>query len=121
MEEEKTVVEETPVVEETVETAETTEVDSDEVVYETLYAVDCSVDDDTTKAVVDKFKSLIESNGSVKKFEEWGKRKLAYPINKKTEAYYVLVTYTAGPEFVEELSRVFNITEGVMRYLTIKL
>lgn len=118
MEEEKTVVEETPVVEETVET---TEVDSDEVVYETLYAVDCSVDDETTKAVVEKFKSLIEANGSVKKFEEWGKRKLAYPINKKTEAYYALATYTADAKFIEELSRVFNITEGVMRYLTIKL
>jgi small subunit ribosomal protein S6 len=118
MEEEKTVVEETPVVEETVET---TEVNSDEVVYETLYAVDCSVDDETTKAVVEKFKSLIEANGSVKKFEEWGKRKLAYPINKKTEAYYALATYTADAKFIEELSRVFNITEGVMRYLTIKL
>ena len=104
MEEEKTVVEETAVVE---ETNETTEVASDEVVYETLYAVDCSVDDDTTKAVVDKFKSLIESNGSIKKFEEWGKRKLAYPINKKTEAYYALVTYTAGSEFVEELQFAF--------------
>ena len=89
--------------------------------YETMFIVDCSESEGATAAVVAKFKSLIEANGTIEKIEEWGKRKLAYPINDMTEGYYVLVNYTAGPEFSEELSRVFNITEGVMRYLTIKL
>ena len=89
--------------------------------YETMFIVDCSESEEATAAGVAKVRSLIEANATIEKIEEWGKRKLAYPINDMTEGYYVLVNYTAGPEFSEELSRVFNITEGVMRYLTIKL
>ena len=89
--------------------------------YETIFIVDCSTSEEATAAVVEKFKSLIESNGTIEKIEEWGKRKLAYPINDLTEGYYVLVNHTSTRDFVEELSRVFNITEGVMRYLTVKL
>lgn len=89
--------------------------------YETMFIVDCSAGEEATAAVVEKFKSLIEANGTIGKLEEWGKRKLAYPINDMTEGYYVLVNYTAGKEFSEELSRVFNISEGIMRYLVIKL
>lgn len=88
--------------------------------YETMFIVDCSAGEDATTATVEKFKSLITENGTVEKIEEWGKRKLAYPINDMTEGYYVLVDYTAGNDFSDELSRVFNITEGIMRYLTIK-
>lgn len=86
-----------------------------------MFVVDCSVSEEATAATVEKFKSLIEANGTIEKLEEWGKRKLAYPINDMTEGYYVLATYTAGKEFSEELSRVFNIAEGIMRYLIIKL
>lgn len=88
--------------------------------YETMYIVDSTGSEETTAALVNKFKTLIEQNGNIESFNEWGKRKLAYPINDMTEGYYVLVNYTAEPSFVAELERIFTITEGVMRYMTTK-
>jgi len=52
--------------------------------------------------------------------DEWGKRKLAYPINDEPEGYYVLLQFLAGPDFPAELERVLKITDGVLRYLTIR-
>ncbi len=89
--------------------------------YETMYIVDSTGTEEDTAALVGKFKSLIEENGTIESFDEWGKRKLAYPINDLTEGYYVLVKFTADPSFVAELERVFSITEGVMRELTIRV
>ena len=89
--------------------------------YETMYIVDSTGSEEATAALVNKFKALIEENGTIESFNEWGKRKLAYPINDMTEGYYVLVTYTAAPSFVAELERIFNITEGVMRSMTIRV
>ena len=89
--------------------------------YETMYIVESTGTEEATAALVNKFKALIEENGTVESFNEWGKRKLAYPINDMTEGYYVLVTYTAKPSFVAELERIFNITEGVMRSLTTRV
>ncbi len=86
--------------------------------YETMYIVDSTGSEETTAALVNKFKTLIEENGTIESFNEWGKRKLAYPIDDMTEGYYVLVNYTADPSFVAELERIFNITEGVMRSMT---
>ena len=88
--------------------------------YETMYIVDSTGSEETTAALVNKFKTLIEQNGNIESFNEWGKRTLAYPINDMTEGYYVLVNYTAEPSFVAELERIFTITEGVMRYMTTK-
>ena len=88
--------------------------------YETMFIVDVSGGEEATAAVVEKFKSLIEANGTVESFDEWGKRRLAYPINDKNDGYYVLVNFEAEPSFVAELERIFNITEGVMRSMTIK-
>ena len=88
--------------------------------YETMFIVDVSGGEEATAAVVEKFKSLIEANGTVESFDEWGKRRRAYPINDMNDGYYVLVNFEAEPSFVAELERIFNITEGVMRSMTIK-
>ena len=88
--------------------------------YETMFIVDVSGGEEATAAVFGKFKSLIEANGTVESFDEWGKRRLAYPINDMNDGYYVLVNFEAEPSFVAELERIFNITEGVMRSMTIK-
>ena len=88
--------------------------------YETMFIVDVSGGEEATAAVVEKFKSLIEANGTAESFDEWGKRRLAYPINDMNDGYYVLVNFEAEPSFVAELERIFNITEGVMRSMTIK-
>ena len=89
--------------------------------YETMYIVDSTGTEEATAAVVNKFKALIEENGTIESFNEWGKRKLAYPINDMTEGYYVLVNYKSNPGFVAELERIFNITEGVMRSMTTRV
>ena len=86
--------------------------------YETMYIVDVSKSEEETKAVVDKFKALIEANGTVESVDEWGRRRLAYPINDMNEGYYVLVKYTAEPQFAAELDRVLNITDGILRSMT---
>lgn len=89
--------------------------------YETMFIVDSSKGEDAVAATVAKFKSLIEANGEIETFNEWGKRKLAYPINDLTEGYYVLVGYKAETSFVAELERIFNITEDIMRSMTVKV
>ena len=86
--------------------------------YETLFIVNPTLVDEEITAVVDKFKSLIEANGTVEKVDEWGKRRLAYPINDLMEGYYALIEFTSAPAFPAELDRVFKITDGVMRSLT---
>ena len=86
--------------------------------YETLFAVSGNLAEEDTKALVEKFVNLVKDNATDVNVNEWGKRKLAYPINYITEGYYVLVTFKSEPSFPLELERVFGITEGVLRYMT---
>ena len=86
--------------------------------YEVVYIIDPAQGEENIAALVAKFKTLAEQNGSAVEVEEWGSRKLAYPINYKTEGYYVLMNFESKPEFPAELERVMKITEGVMRCLT---
>ncbi len=85
--------------------------------YEGLYVLNPNLTEEETQAIVEKFKTLIEQNGTVDEMEEWGKRKLAYEINYLTEGYYVLVKFTSGPELPAELDRILGITDGVIRSL----
>ena len=87
--------------------------------YETMFIVDMTKGEEATAAVVAKFKALIEANGEVESFNEWGKRKLAYPINDLAEGYYVLVKFASAPDFPSELSRIYNITDGILRSLIV--
>ena len=84
---------------------------------EVLYVLNPNLTEEETQAIVEKFKTLIEQNGTVDEMEEWGKRKLAYEINYLTEGYYVLVKFTSGPELPAELDRILGITDGVIRSL----
>ena len=85
--------------------------------YEVLYVLNPNLTEEETQAIVEKFKTLIEQNGTVDEMEEWGKRKLAYEINYLTEGYYVMVKFTSGPELPAELDRILGITDGVIRSL----
>ena len=87
--------------------------------YETMLITSAALDEEATAALVGKFKTLIENNGTIDSIDEWGKRRLAYPINDLNEGHYVLMTFTAAPELPAELDRVYKITEGVMRSLII--
>ena len=85
--------------------------------YEILYLIDPALGEEGIAAMVEKFKGMVEAQGTLSSLDEWGKRKLAYPINDLPEAYYVLMTCECEPAFPAELDRVFGITEVVMRSL----
>jgi small subunit ribosomal protein S6 len=86
--------------------------------YETLFVLSGNLAEDAYAALKDKFVALINENASDVTVNEWGKRRLAYPINYITEGYYVLATFKSEPNFPKELTRVLGITEGVLRYMT---
>ena len=85
--------------------------------YELMYIINPNLSEEETAAVVEKFKALVEQNGTLEEMEEMGKRKLAYEINYISEGYYVLVKFTSGPDFPAELDRVLGITDGILRSL----
>ena len=86
--------------------------------YETLFAISGNCSEEQTVALKEKFVNLINDNATDVNVNEWGKRKLAYPIDYVTEGYYVLVTFKSEPSFPSELERVLGITEGIIRYMT---
>ena len=85
--------------------------------YELMYIINPNLSEEETAAVVEKFKALVEQNGTLEEMEEMGKRKLAYETNYISEGYYVLVKFTSGPDFPAELDRVLGITDGILRSL----
>ena len=87
--------------------------------YETLFITDLSNGEEATKATVDKFTGLIGSNGEIIEVAQWGKRRLAYAIDYKTEGYYVLMSFTSAPEFPKELDRILGIDESIMRSMIV--
>ncbi|MDO5603094.1 MAG: 30S ribosomal protein S6 [Oscillospiraceae bacterium] len=87
--------------------------------YETMMILSNKLDEEATKALIEKFKALIEANGKLLSVEEWGKRKLAYEIADESEGYYVLMNFECEPAFPAELDRVYKITDGVLRTLII--
>ena len=91
--------------------------------YELTYIIDTALEETARKELIEKVSGLIAANGGeVEKVDEtWGKRRLAYAINYKTEGWYVLVTFTAPAELPRELERNLEIYDSVLRYLIVKL
>ena len=88
--------------------------------YETVMVFSLKNGEEAVQALVEKFKKTIEKYATLQSVEEWGKRKLAYLINKESEGYYVLMNFESEAEFPAELDRRFKITDGVLRSLIIK-
>ena len=87
-----------------------------------MYIIDPAVEDEARKALINRFNDLIaENGGTVDKVEEWGKKRLAYAIDYKTEGYYVLVNFQGEAELPKELERNLQISDSVIRYQVIKL
>ena len=86
--------------------------------YESMFVVDGTLADDAIAAIVAKFTTLANENASDVVVNEWGKRRLAYPINYKNEGYYVELNYKSDPSFPAEIERIFGITEGIIRSMT---
>lgn len=91
--------------------------------YELTYIIDTALEETARKELIEKVSNLIAANGGeVEKVDEtWGKRRLAYAINYKTEGWYVLVTFKAPAELPRELERNLEIYDSVIRYLVVKL
>lgn len=87
--------------------------------YETMLVTSAALDEEASTALVGKFKTLIETHGTIDSVDEWGKRRLAYPINKQEEGVYTLIKFTCTPEFPAELDRVYKITDGVLRTIIV--
>ena len=86
--------------------------------YEALYIVTPELEDEAIKPVIEKFSGIIAANGGeVEKVDEWGRKKLAYSIDYKTEGYYVLVDFSADPQLPRELERNFKNDESILRYM----
>ena len=89
--------------------------------YELLFFVDPNIDPETRVAVMKRIDvTIAQGNGTVDKVEEWGKRKLAYEINKLTEGDYTLIYFHADPSQIAELDRVLRITDAVIRHRIIR-
>ena len=90
--------------------------------YESMFILKPNLDEETRKALIERFKSIVESGGGkIESVDEWGLKKLAYEINYISEGYYVLMTFEAPSELPLELERNYNITENVIRHNVIKL
>ena len=85
--------------------------------YEVLYIIDPAQGEEGIAALVEKFKAMVEAEGTVISLDELGKRRLAYLINDLPEGYYVRMICECKPELPAELDRVLNITEGVLRHI----
>lgn len=89
--------------------------------YESIFVLNAQLDDEKIQEIISKVKNLVETSAQLEKVDEWGKRRLAYEIDKQKEGYYTLIQFSAEPTFPAELERVYKITEGVMKYLIVKL
>ena len=91
--------------------------------YEMIYIIDADLEEAARKELIEKVSALITNNGGeIEKVDEtWGKRRLAYAIDYKTEGWYVLVNFKAPADLPRELERNLQINENVLRYLVIKL
>lgn len=88
--------------------------------YETLFVISPELSEEDTKALIEKFTGLISENGELGEVAEWGRRRLAYPIDYKTEGYYVLVNFKSESSFPAELERIYNITDGILRAIVVR-
>lgn len=88
--------------------------------YEVALVLSVANGEEAVNALKEKFNDLIAKNGTVENVDEWGKRRLAYPINDEIEGYYVFTTMTCEPSLPAELERIAGITEGVLRIMVIR-
>ena len=87
--------------------------------YETVFIARPNLTEDEFTALLEKIKKLIEKNGKVDSIDDWGNKRLAYPIEFINEGHYVLINFEAGVDFPAELERVYNITDTIMRSMTV--
>ena len=88
--------------------------------YESVIIINPSIEEQAIKDVVKKFTDLINNEGKVESVDERGTQKLAYPINKKEEGYYVVINFEAKPDSIDELERNYRIEDNIMKFIVIR-
>ena len=87
--------------------------------YELMFIIDPALEDEAKAATIEAVKGIIANEGEVVDVDEWGLRKMAYQIQKKSEGYYVVVTFKAQPTLPKELDRRLRISDNVMRHIIV--
>ena len=87
--------------------------------YEVMFIIDAALEDDKKEAATEMVKSVIAADGEVGKVDVWGMKKLAYPIQKKNEGYYVVIEFTANPTLPKELDRRLRISDSIIRHIIV--
>lgn len=88
--------------------------------YEVLFVIDPTLEDEKKDAAIERVKEVIASEGTVGEVDVWGLRKLAYPIQKKNEGYYVVIQFQAGPDLPAELDRRLKISDDFIRHTIVR-
>ena len=88
--------------------------------YESVVIVNPSVEENTLKELIERFQTLINTDGKVEQVNELGKKKLAYEINKNKEGYYVVYDFEANPKLIAELERNYRITDEIIKFIVVK-
>jgi small subunit ribosomal protein S6 len=90
--------------------------------YETIFILDPDLEDEEAQKVIEKVKGIIsQSNGEIIRIEDWGKRKLAYKVKKKTRGHYILIHFSGQPALLNELERNFRVMDPVIKYQSVRL
>lgn len=87
--------------------------------YEIMFILNSALEEDRKNALIEMAKEVISADGEVQKVDIWGNRKLAYPIEKKYEGYYVVIQFNAGPDLPKELDRKLRISDDVIRHMLV--
>lgn len=91
-------------------------------VYDSTVLINAALDDNQIEAILTRIKDFITSNeGEIREFENWGRKRLAYMVNKSKIGYYAVFRFDAPAEIVSKLDRLFSLDEQILRFLTIKL
>lgn len=90
--------------------------------YETTFIINAALEDNDIEAIITKVLNQVTNNGgNVQEINKWGRRRLAYPINKKHNGFYVHAIYQSLPEFIPQLERFLTLDDTVLRHLTLQL
>lgn len=89
--------------------------------YETVFVCSPLLNEEEIDELIEKIKSLItKENGQVMNVNKWGRKKLAYPIKRHREGYYIFIEFQASGDLIKKLENLYQVTDKIIRYLTVK-
>jgi small subunit ribosomal protein S6 len=90
--------------------------------YEVIFILDPDLEEEQAQTAIEKVKGIItQTNGEILKVEDWGKRKLAYEVKKKSKGHYILIHFSGTPTLLSELERNFRVMDAVIKFQSVRL